>query len=471
MSPDKPTRRELLWQIGGGGAGIGLSLLLAGEQAKAAEARPPGPHFPPKARHIIMVFLPGGISAVDTFDYKPELEKHHGKETQGANTITPFFGKRGTVMRSPWKFRQHGESGLWVSDVLPHLAACADDLTLFHSMVSRSNAHGPAIFQMSTGFIFQGFPSIGSWISYGLGSENGNLPSFVVLPDRRGLPPCGVANWGNGFLPAAHQGVIFGDQKEPISDLNPPSSVSGRQQAASYDLLTSLNENYLRENPGEDSLAARIKAYELAAKMQLSAPEATDITAEPQPIRDLYGLDEPATREFGYNCLLARRLVERGVRCIQMYNGGHFGAPRVNWDAHEDIRANHGNNARILDKPLAALIKDLKQRGLLDETLLIFTTEFGRLPISEGLGEGGRDHNPEGFTSFMAGPGLKHGISYGSTDELGYKAVENPVTIYDFHATALHLLGLDHKDLNWYHNGIRRRLTDVHGRVLNEVLA
>jgi hypothetical protein len=293
---------------------------------------------------------------------------------------------------------------------------------------------------MSTGFIFQGFPSVGSWISYGLGGENANLPSFVVLPDRRGLPPCGVANWGNGFLPAAHQGVIFGDQQQPIADLRPPSSISPPQQAASYDLLSALNEEHLRRNAGDDALAARIKAYELAARMQVSAPGVTDITGEPQSIRDLYGLDDPVTRDFGYNCLLARRLVERGVRCVQMYNGGHFGAPRVNWDAHEDIRANHTNNSRILDKPLAALIKDLKQRGLLEETLVVFTTEFGRLPISEGLGEGGRDHNPEGFTSFIAGPGLKHGFSYGATDELGYKAVENPVTIYDFHATILHLL-------------------------------
>jgi hypothetical protein len=457
--------------MGAGGAGIGLSLLLSRDKAYAAEIRPPGTHFPAKAKHIIMVFLPGGISAVDTFDYKPELEKHHGKETQGANTITPFFGKRGTVMRSPWNFRRYGQSGKQVSDLLPHLATCVDDLTFFHSMVSRSNAHGPAIFQMSTGFIFQGFPSVGSWISYGLGGENANLPSFVVLPDRRGLPPCGVANWGNGFLPAAHQGVIFGDQQQPIADLRPPSSISPPQQAASYDLLSALNEEHLRRNAGDDALAARIKAYELAARMQVSAPGVTDITGEPQSIRDLYGLDDPVTRDFGYNCLLARRLVERGVRCVQMYNGGHFGAPRVNWDAHEDIRANHTNNSRILDKPLAALIKDLKQRGLLEETLVVFTTEFGRLPISEGLGEGGRDHNPEGFTSFIAGPGLKHGFSYGATDELGYKAVENPVTIYDFHATILHLLGLDHKDLNWYHNGIRRRLTDVHGHVLKEVLA
>ncbi len=460
------SRRRFLWEAGGGLAGIALSQMLA----NAAE-RKPGPHFAPKAKNIIMIFLPGGISAIDTFDYKPELEKHHGKETTGANTITPFFGKPGTIMKSPWNFRPRGKSGKYVSDMLPHLAEVTDDLTFLHSMVARSNAHGPALFQMSTGFIFQGFPSIGSWISYGLGSENENLPSFVVLPDRRGLPPCGVANWGNGFLPAAHQGVIFGDQKEPIADLQPPSSVPANAQAASYDLLTQLNEEHLKLNPGEDALVARIKSYEMAAKMQISAPEVTDIRGESDATREMYGLNDPVTRDYGYNCLLARRLVEKGVRCIQMYNGAHFGAPRVNWDGHEDLRANHGKQAAVLDKPTAALIRDLKQRGLLKDTLVVFTTEFGRLPISEGLGEGGRDHNPEGYTSFLVGAGVKPGFSYGTTDELGYKAAENPVTIYDFHATILHLLGLDHKELNWYHNGIRRRLTDVHGQVIRPVLA
>jgi hypothetical protein len=459
----KLTRRDLLWQAGGGLAGIALAQMFARE-AHAA------PHHPARAKSIIMIFLPGGLSSVDTFDYKPALEKHHGQATQGANTITPFNGKKGTVMKSPWTFKPRGQSGKWVSDMLPHLAGCVDDLCFVHSMVSRSNAHGPAIFQMSTGFIFQGFPSVGSWISYGLGSVNENLPSFVVLPDRRGLPPCGVANWGNGFLPAAHQGVIFGDERTPIADLQPPASVSAGEQAASYDLLTALNEEHLRMHPGEDALVARIKSYELAARMQVSAPEATDIRGESAATREMYGLDDPVTRDYGYNCLLARRLVEKGVRCIQMYNGGHFGAPRVNWDAHEDLRVNHGKNALILDKPTAALIKDLKQRGLLDETLVVFTTEFGRLPISEGIGEGGRDHNPEGYTSFFAGAGVKRGFSFGSTDEMGYKAEEHPVTVYDFHATILHLLGLDHTRLTWYHNGLQRRLTDVHGHVLKDIL-
>jgi hypothetical protein len=463
MSSDRPTlsRRQLLWEVGGGALGIALAQLTA-EGAT---------HHAPKARRAIFIFCPGGVSHIDTFDYKPELARYHGKETKGANTITPFFGKRGAIMRSPWNFRQYGQSGKWVSDLVPHLASCVDDLTFLHSMVARSNSHGPALFQMSTGFIFQGFPSVGAWISYGLGSMNSNLPAFVVLPDPNGLPPGGVAHWGNGFLPASHQGVIFGDEKMPIADLRAPAGVTAPAQQATYDLLTKLNAAHLEANPGEDVLVARIKAYELAARMQVSAPEVTSIQGESPATLEAYGLNDPALRPYAYNCLLARRLLEQGVRVIQMYNGAHFGSPRVNWDAHEDLAGNHGKLARVFDKPTAALIKDLKQRGLLEDTLVVWTTEFGRLPISEGLGEGGRDHNPEGFTSFLAGAGLKKGFSYGATDELGYKAAENPVTLYDFHATILHLLGLDHTRLTFYHNGLNRRLTDVHGRVLGEVLA
>ncbi len=452
----------MLWQAGGGLGGIALAQM----EALAST----GTHFAPKAKSIILIFLPGGISSIDTFDYKPELIKHHGKETKGANTITPFGGKRGTVMKSPWTFKPYGKTGKYVSSMLPEMATCVDDLTFIHSMVSRSNAHGPAMFQMSTGYIFQGFPSMGSWITYALGSENANLPSYVVLPDTRGLPPCGVANWGNGFLPASHQGVIFGEEKTPIADLNPPPSISASTQKASFDLLKQLNEDHLKQNPGEDQLAARIKSYELAARMQVSAPQVTDIRGESEATREMYGLNNPVTRAYGYNCLLARRLVEKGVRCVQLFNGGEFGAPRVNWDAHEDLVTNHNKNAAILDKPTAALLKDLKQRGMLKDTLVVFTTEFGRLPISEGLGEGGRDHNPEGYTAFFAGAGVKPGFTFGSTDELGYRA-DQPTTVYDFHATILHLLGLDHKRLTYYHNGLQRRLTDVHGEVIREILA
>lgn len=453
----------MLWEFGGGGAGIALAQLLCGRAAAAT-------HFPPKAKRVILISMIGGVSHVDTFDYKKELTAHHGKATTGANTITPFFGKRGTLMKSPWEFRPHGKSGKWVSAMMPHLAGRVDDMTFFHSMVSRSNAHGPAIFQMSTGYIFQGFPSVGSWISYGLGSENENLPSFVVLPDPRGLPACGAANWGSGFLPAAHQGVVFGTERNPLADLRPPDSIPEAEQAASYDLLTQINEDHLKTNPGDDALVARIKAYELAAKMQLSAPEVTSIAAESEATREMYGINDPVTRPHAYNCLLARRLLERGVRAVQLFNGGDFGAPRINWDAHEDLVANHNKSARVFDRPTAALLTDLKQRGMLSDTLVVVTTEFGRLPISEGLGEGGRDHNPEGFTNWMAGAGLKAGYSFGATDELGYKAAEHPTTIYDFHATILHLLGIDHTRLTYYHNGLRRRLTDVHGHVIQEVL-
>ncbi len=457
----------MLWEAGGGLAGIALAQLLSKDGMLAATS---APRHTAKARHVIFIFLPGGISQIDTFDYKPELESQHGKETRGPNTITPFFGKRGTVMRSPWKFRRYGASGKWVSDLVPHLGGCVDDLTFVHSMTSRSNSHMPAMLQMSTGFIFQGFPSAGSWVSYGLGSENENLPAFVVLPDPRGIPPGGVAQWGNGFLPAAYHGVIFGDRRRPIADITPPPEVAARSQVATYDLLTELNQEHLKLHPGDDQLVSRIKAYELAAKMQVSAPGVTDISGESEATRAMYGLNDPVTRDYGYNCLLARRLIERGVRCVQMYNGGHFGKPRINWDAHEDLVGNHSKLAAGMDQPTAALIRDLKQRGLLEETLVVWTTEFGRLPISQGLGEGGRDHNPEGFTAFLAGAGLKRGFSYGSTDELGCRA-QNPVTVYDFHATILHLLGIDHTKLTFYHNGLQRRLTDVHGHVLHELLS
>ena len=465
----QPTRREFLWEIGGGLAGIALAS-MAHDEARADSRSTGLSHFGGRAKHVIFISLPGGLSHLDSFDYKPELIKNHGKEMSGSNTIVPFNGKRGTVLKSPWEFRPYGKSGKYLSDLLPNINCCVDDLTFIHSMVARSNAHGPALFQLSTGFILQGFPSAGSWISYGLGSLNNNLPSFVVLPDNRGLPPCGSALWGNGFLPASHQGVIFGEEKQPIADLRPPDRIGAADQAATYDLLTHLNEAHLSQHPEDDLLVSRIKAYELAAKMQLSAPEVTSITGESEKTKEDYGINNPITRAYGYNCLLARRLIERGVRCVQLYNGGHFGEPRVNWDAHEDLVTNHNKNGTILDKPTAALLMDLKQRGMLQDTLVVFTTEFGRLPITEGIGEAGRDHNPEGFSIFLAGAGIKRGYSYGQTDELGYKA-DAPTSIYDLHATVLHLLGMDHKKLTFYHNGTYRRLTDVHGTVIKDILA
>jgi hypothetical protein len=316
-----------------------------------------------------------------------------------------------------------------------------------------------------------GFPCLGAWLSYGLGSENQDLPAFVVLPDPRGLPAGGAINWTNGFLPAAHQGVPFRSQGAPIVDLNTPRNVSVQTRRRSMELLAQMNEGFASDNPGDSLLSARIRSYELAARMQVSVPEALDFADETAATRHLYGLDDKETAGFGRNCLMARRLLERGVRFVQLFHGGAFGSPRINWDAHEDVHENHTNQAVSLDKPLAGLMKDLKARGMFDDTLLLWTTEFGRTPITQGIGAKGRDHHPLAFTIWMAGAGLKPGVSYGATDELGYHVVESPVTIPDFHATVLHLLGIDHTRLTYYHNGIHRRLTDVHGEVIGSILA
>jgi hypothetical protein len=417
------------------------------------------------------VFCPGGVSHLDTFDYKPELVKNDGKSMTGKGSVDTFFGQPGNLMKSPFTFAQHGSSGRWVSNLFPHLAKCADDLTLIHSMVAKSSNHTPAAFQMNSGFTMNGFPSLGAWLSYGLGSVNQDLPAFVVLPDPRGLPAGGSINWTSGFLPAVHQGVAFRATGEPIHDLSTPKDVSPQARDASLGLLAKMNHDFLDANPGDTTLTARVRAYELAARMQVSIPEATRFDDETKATRELYGLDAPASDGFGRNCLLARRLIERGVRFVQLIHGGAFGSPRINWDAHEDIVDNHTKQAAVLDKPLAGLLQDLKARGLLDETLVLWTTEFGRTPIAQGIGAKGRDHHQHAFTVWMAGPGLKRGFAYGSSDEVGYFASDNPVSIYDFHATVLHLLGLDHKRLTYYHNGIQRRLTDVHGEVVNGVLA
>jgi hypothetical protein len=358
-----------------------------------------------------------------------------------------------------------------VSDLLPHLATCVDDMTFIHSMVAKSSNHTPATFQMNSGFTMNGFPCLGAWLSYGLGTVNQDLPAFVVLPDPRGLPAGGAINWTNGFLPAAHQGVAFRAGDEPIADLHTPTNTSPGMRRRGMELLDRMNTDFLRDNPGESILAARIRSYELAARMQVSVPETVDFTSETESTKRLYGLDEPATQGFGRNCLLARRLIERGVRFVQLFHGGAFGSPRINWDGHEDMLENHSNQAISLDRPLAGLLKDLKARGLLDDTLLLWTTEFGRTPITQGINAKGRDHHPLAFTTWMAGAGLRPGISYGASDEVGYNVAEGPVTIPDFHATLLHLLGIDHTRLTYYHNGIQRRLTDVHGEVVSEVLA
>lgn len=475
--PALPTlsRRELLWRAGGGLGGVALACLLNEETAAAAavaarEPRSATPHFAPRARRVIQIFLCGGVSHIDTFDYKPELEKFDGKPLSGKGPVDTFFAQPGNLMKSPWEFRRRGRSGLWVSDLLPHLAECADDLTVVRSMVAKSNNHTPAMFQMNSGFVLNGFPSMGSWVSYGLGTANRDLPAFVVLPDPRQLPAGGTINWSAGFLPASYQGVALRPQGDPIPDLFPAEKIDPEEERATRALVSRMDRDLLARSGEDAGIAARIRSFELAARMQLSVPEVNRLEDEPPETRALYGLDDPLAGGFARNCLLARRLVERGVRFVQLYHGGAFGSPRVNWDAHEDIQENHGAEAARMDRPVAGLLKDLKRRGLLDDTLVVWCTEFGRTPFTQGQSKPGRDHHQHAFTCWMAGAGLKGGVTYGESDEVGYAAARDPVTLYDFHATLLHLLGLDHKRLTYYHNGIRRRLTDVHGEVLHPIL-
>jgi hypothetical protein len=467
------SRRHFLWQAGGGLGAIALAWILDREaRAAGRETASLGrPHFTPKAKRVVQIFCAGGVSHVDTFDHKPDLAKHHGEELTGKGAIDTFFGQPGRLMKSPFAFGRRGKSGLWVSDLLPHLAGCVDDITFIYSMVAKTSNHTPATFQMNTGFTMNGFPCLGAWLSYGLGSDNENLPAFVVLPDTRGLPAGGAINWTNGFLPAAHQGVAFRTTGAPIPDLFPPGDVDAGGRKAGMDLLGQMNREFLDANPGDSTLAARIRSYELAARMQVSIPEAVNFADETEATKRLYGLDNKDSEGFGRNCLLARRLLERGVRFVQLFNGGAFGAPRINWDAHEDLVENHTKQAAVMDKPVAGLLTDLKRRGMLDDTLVIWNTEFGRTPFTQGIGGKGRDHHQLVFTCWLAGAGLKPGFGYGASDEFGYKPADKPVTVYDFHATVLHLLGLDHKRLTYYHNGTQRRLTDVHGEVVEDVLA
>lgn len=469
------SRRHLLWNAGGGLGAIALAWMLHRDSAQAAGAYPSSasqPHFAAKAKRVVQVFCAGGVSHLDTFDFKPELERMNGKTMEGKGDNLGFFGKPGHLMKSVYDFRQHGQSGAWVSSLLPHLAGCADDICLIHSMVAKSNNHTPASFQMNSGFTLNGFPSMGAWLSYGLGTENENLPAFVVLPDPRGLVAGGSINWTSGFLPANHQGVAFRtDASEPIPDLRTPPEIPAAARMADMQLLASMNREFAEASPNEDAFAARLRSYELAARMQWSIPEATDLETETEATQRQYGLNEPANQGFARNCLTARRLLERGVRFVQILNGGAFGSPRINWDGHENIKNNHDAQAATMDKPVAALLQDLKQLGMLDDTLFIWATEFGRSPATQGIGAAGRDHHPTAFTCFLAGAGVKRGIQHGRSDEIGYFAAENPVTIPDFHATILHLLGLDHERLTFYHNGINRRLTDVHGHVIDAILA
>ena len=432
--------------------------------------RPRPPHFSPKARNVIVIFCAGAVSQLETWDYKPELHRWNDKPMPGGPAVT-FQGPAGNLARPQYAFRPRGQTGKMVSDLIPHLAALTDDIAFVHSLTSKSNTHGPAENFLSTGFALDGFPSIGSWIGYALGTDNQDLPAFVSLLDPRGVPQNGSNNWGSGFLPATFQGTTWSAQN-PVRHLSAPGITHDADQAARR-LLGQLNQRHLEEHPGDEKLAARIASYELAARMQLSVPEISDLSTEPAHILKAYGADDtgnPIKAGFARNCILARRLVERGVRFVQLFNGAYASGGELNWDGHNKLKEQYDRHAGILDQPAAALIRDLRQRGLLENTLVVWCTEFGRMPFFQ-KGAQGRDHNPDGFTSWMTGAGIRKGVSHGVTDELGRAAVKDIHPLYDFNATVLHLLGLDHERLTFEHNGVQRRLTKVEGHVIREILA
>jgi hypothetical protein len=497
-------RRGFMDDMSRGLSGIALASLLAGDgwrgsQALGAESssqdlretvsgkspiRPKiepsrpfaarDPHFTPRAKNVVVIFCAGACSHLDTFDYKPELIARHGQPMPGADGLITFQGEQGNLTKSPWKFRPRGESGKMVSDLVPNLGGLADDMCFFHSLTSKTNTHGPGENFMSTGATLDGFPSMGAWLTWALGSESEELPAYVAIPDPRGAPQSSVNNWGPGFLPAAFQGTDFNASK-PIRNLDRPVGVSADTDRKTRDFLQRLNRSHLDRFPGDTELAARISSYELAARMQLSVPEVSDLSSEPDHIVKMYGADDienPLKASYAKNCMLARRLVEKGVRFVQLFNGAYQtgGEGVSNWDGHKSLEPQYKKHGQVLDQPTAALLKDLKQRGLLKDTLVVWCTEFGRMPTFQ-KGASGRDHNPSGFTAWLAGAGVKAPFSYGATDEFGFKAVENVTTVYDFHATILHLLGLDHERLTFYHNGLERRLTDVHGHVIKDVLS
>jgi hypothetical protein len=483
MSSDKVRetmdRRDFFSWVTSSLGGVALAGLLM-KDGRVAAAPLPGeaadlpPHHPAKAKRVIHICLCGALSHVDSFDYKPALAKYHGQPLPSSEKPDVFFGQVGLLRKNDWEFKQRGQSGRWISDLFPNIAEVADELTVINSMFAETSNHTPATFQENTGFRLNGFPVLGSWLSYGLGSETDELPSFVVIPDSRGFPAGGTINWTNCFLPARHQGVVFRSKGPAIDDLAPARPIDVGSERATRELLTAMNRRHFASRGVDDALSARVRSYELAAKMQLAVPQVTSLADETAATQALYGLDSPDTADFGRGCLLARRLLERGVRFVQLFSGGSFGNPRINWDGHENMPANHGQEAKRIDRPVAGLLRDLRQRGLLDDTLVLFTTEFGRTPFTQSAADVvglGRDHNQYGFSIWMAGAGLRHGIAYGSTDEFGYQAIEKRVHWNDFHATVLHLLGIEHERLTIYHNGIRRRLTNVQGNVLGELLA
>lgn len=478
-------RREFLRDTTFGLGGMALASLLKRDGLLADEHSPIRPqfdpaaplaprssHFPARATRVLMIFCSGAVSHVDTFDYKPELVKRDGQPLPGSEKLVTFQGENGNLVAPQWTFRPRGECGKWTSDLLPRMGELVDDLCFIHSMTAKSNTHGPAENQMSTGFTLDGFPSIGAWVSYALGSESADLPAFVAVPDPRGVPQAASNNWNSAFLPAVFQGTAFNADK-PIPNLARPDTITAETDKATRSFLQRLNARHLREQAGNSELSARIASYELAARMQLKAAEVADLSQESKAVQELYGLhDSNATKAgFGRNCLLARRLLERGVRFVQLFNGAYaMGEGVGNWDGHKTLVNQYSVHGPILDQPCAALLTDLKARGLLEDTVIAWLTEFGRMPTFQ-KGASGRDHNPKGFTVWLAGAGVKAPFSYGATDEFGHQAVENVATIYDLHATILHLIGLNHERLSYYHNGIERRLTDVHGHVIRDILS
>jgi len=478
-------RRLFLGNSVSGLSSIALLAMLAKDSARAGEPpirpaidtsrpyAPRSPHFPARAKRVLVIFASGAISHVDTFDYKPELVAKHDTPMPESSGLITFQGEQGNLIQPRWQFRPRGQSGKMTSDLLPRIGELADDLCFIHSMTAKSNTRGPAESQMATGFTLDGFPSMGAWVSYALGSVCEDLPAFVAIPDPRGIPQIGQRQWSSGFLPAAFQGTPFNSDR-PIPHLNRPETIPLDTDIATRRMVQQLNGIQQASRQDDEFLAARIASYELAARMQLAAAKLSDLGDETAETFALYGADDTSNTNkarFAKNCILARRLLERDVRFVQLFNGSYaMGEGVGNWDGHKVIEQQYSVHGPILDQPVAGLITDMKRRGLLDDTLVAFVTEFGRMPTFQ-KGASGRDHNPSGFTVWLTGAGVRRGMSYGATDEFGYKAVENVTTIYDLHATILHLLGLDHERLSFYHNGIERRLTDVHGRVIRDILS
>ena len=465
------SRRDFLRRAGTGFGMLGLANLIAQEDARAATyvnpLNPRSPHYPGNAKAVIFLFMYGGPSGFDLFDYKPDLVKYDGKKFDWKGEIETFKPNPGPLMKSPYSFKQYGECGQWVSEVYPALAQKVDQIAFIKSVHCETNNHAPAMFKLNTGMTRVGHPSVGSWVTYGLGSENRDLPGFIVMYDPRGGPIAGPQNWGAGFLPNAFQGTPLRPSGTPILNLERRKGLRQDQQRAQLDLMAQLNEHHRQNHPEEADLIARIESYELAYRMQMEAPKVVDLSGETEETKKLYGMDQDISKYFGTQLLMARRMIESGVRFVQVYSGG--GHQQTSWDAHNGLKENHDLHCAETDVPMAGLITDLERRGMLEETLIVWGGEFGRMPMAERTI--GRDHNPEGFVMWMAGGGVKGGVSHGETDEVGYQAAVDPCTFNDIHATILHLMGLDHERLTYKHNGRRMRLTDVSGEVLTKILA